>query len=182
MMRIMGWGVKKKKPNNNGKRWMFTQKDPNAMDVDAMSIEERNELMKKGACFRYKKTGHLSKDCPTRNKTTGTTQEVQKRMTPKEMYKHIQSLTAQLNNKEKQNFSKKLKRRVFKKENQIDAGLSYSRYLICNCRWHLQQYIIHSLQNSYKREKCQNLSHDWWSRRSFYWFAKNSNKGNWIVP
>ena len=49
-------------------KWMFTRKDPNAMDVDAMSIEERNKLMKKGACFRCKKPGHLSKDCPTRNK------------------------------------------------------------------------------------------------------------------
>ena len=85
---------------------MFTQKDPNAMDVDAMSIEERNELIKKGACFRCKKMGHLSKDCPTRNKTTGHTQEVQKKMTPKEMYKHIRSLTAQLNDEEKMEFFK----------------------------------------------------------------------------
>ena len=73
IMRIMGQGIKKKKPNNNRKRWMFIQKDPNAMDVDTMSIEEQNELMKKGACFRCKKTGHLSKDCLTKNKTTGTT-------------------------------------------------------------------------------------------------------------
>ena len=58
---------------------MFTQKDPNAMNVDVMSIEERNELMKKGVCFRCKKTGHLSKDCPTRNKTTGTTWKSKRR-------------------------------------------------------------------------------------------------------
>ena len=102
----MGQGVEKKKPDNNGKRWMFTQKDPNAMDVDAMSIEEQNELIKKGACFRCKKTGHLRKDCLKRNKTTGNTQEVQKKMTPKEMYKHIQSLTAQLNDEEKMEFFK----------------------------------------------------------------------------
>ena len=76
------------------------------MDVDAMNIEEQNKLMKKGACSRCQKTGHLSKDCPTRNKITGTTQEVEKKMTPKEMYKHIQSLTAQLNDKEKTEFFK----------------------------------------------------------------------------
>ena len=40
MMRLMGRGIEKKKPKNNGKRWMFTRKDLNAMDVDAMSIEE----------------------------------------------------------------------------------------------------------------------------------------------
>ena len=88
-MRIMGWGV------------------------DAMSIEEQNELMKKGACFRCKKTGQLSKDCPTRNKTTGTTQEVQKKMTPKEMYKHIQSLTTQLNDDEKTEFFKEAEEEGF---------------------------------------------------------------------
>ena len=64
--------------------------------------------MKKGACFRCN-----SKDCPTRNKTTGTTQEVQKKMTPKEMYKHVQSLTTQLNNEEKMEFFKEAEEEGF---------------------------------------------------------------------
>ena len=85
------------------------------MDVDAMSIEEQNELMKKGACFRCKKTGHLGKDCPTRNEITGTTQEVQKKMTPKEMYKHIQSLTAQLNDEEKDGIFQRSQRKGLKR-------------------------------------------------------------------
>ena len=34
------------------------EQDPNAMDVDAMSFEERDSLMKKGACFKCKKPGH----------------------------------------------------------------------------------------------------------------------------
>ena len=85
---------------------MFTRKDPNAMDVDAMSIEKRNKLIKKGASFRCKKPGHLSKDCPTKNKINGIPQEVQKKMTPREMYKHIRSLTAQLNEEEKTEFFK----------------------------------------------------------------------------
>ena len=49
----------------------------------------KKQVDAEGACFRCKKTGHLSKDCPTKNKMIGTTQEVQKKMTPKEMYKHI---------------------------------------------------------------------------------------------
>ena len=89
MMRIKGRDFERKKPDNNRKKWMFTRKDPNAMDVDAMSIEERNKLMKKGACFRCKKPGHLSKDCLTKNKTIGIPQKIQKKMTPREMYKHI---------------------------------------------------------------------------------------------
>ena len=92
---------------------MFTQKDLNAMDVDAMSIEERNELMKKGACFRCKKPGHLSKDCPTKNKTIEIPQEIQKKMTPREMYKHIRSLTTQLNEEGKTEFFKEAEEEGF---------------------------------------------------------------------
>ena len=69
--------------------------------------------MKKGACFRCKKPGHLSKDCPTKNKTIGIPQEVQKKMTPREMYKHIRSLTAQLNEEEKTEFFKEAEEEGF---------------------------------------------------------------------
>ena len=85
----MGQGFERKKSDNNRKKRMFTQKDPNTMDVDAISIEERNKLMKKEACFRCKKPGHRSKDCLRKNKTIGIPQEIQKKMTPREMYKHI---------------------------------------------------------------------------------------------
>ena len=83
------------------------------MHVDAMSIEERNELMKKGACFRCKKPGHLSKDCLTKNNIIGAPQEVQKKMTPRKMYIHIQSLTAQLNEEEKTDFFKEAEEEGF---------------------------------------------------------------------
>ena len=36
------------------------QRDPNAMDVDVLTAEERTDLMRKGACFRCKAQGHLS--------------------------------------------------------------------------------------------------------------------------
>ena len=43
------------------RRFQFPTKkeqDPNAMDVDSMTTNERAELMRKGACFKCKKTGH----------------------------------------------------------------------------------------------------------------------------
>jgi len=60
----------KKKPmkeaftGNTRRKWNFDWLacDPNAMDVDAMTIEERSSLMKKGACFYLKEPGHISKD------------------------------------------------------------------------------------------------------------------------
>lgn len=44
-------------------------KDSNTMPlgVDLLCSDERIALMKKGACFRCKKIGHLSKDCPDKN-------------------------------------------------------------------------------------------------------------------
>jgi hypothetical protein len=45
------------------------RRDPNAMDVDGgkfnpLTPEEREELRKIGACFRCRKQGHMSKQCP----------------------------------------------------------------------------------------------------------------------
>ena len=38
------------------------------MDVDVLTAEERSDLMRKGACFRCKAQGHLSRDCLNKEK------------------------------------------------------------------------------------------------------------------
>ncbi len=40
------------------------QKDPNTMDVDALSIKACEEAMRKGACFGRGEIGHISRNCP----------------------------------------------------------------------------------------------------------------------
>jgi hypothetical protein len=53
------------KSNGNACWWRTNErKDPNAMDVDALTMEERGMLLRQGKCFRCKKTGHMGKDCP----------------------------------------------------------------------------------------------------------------------
>jgi hypothetical protein len=53
------------------------QKDPNAMDIDAirttgrLTDEERTKLMKEGRCFRCRKLGHMSRACPDKGKDKG---------------------------------------------------------------------------------------------------------------
>jgi hypothetical protein len=43
------------------KKFTFPEKkDPNAMDIDHMMVDERTRLMKEGKCFRCKLFGHLS--------------------------------------------------------------------------------------------------------------------------
>ena len=55
------------------------RRDPNAMDVDVLMAEERTELMRKGACFRCKAQGHLSRDCPNKEKKIKPKKEEKKK-------------------------------------------------------------------------------------------------------
>ena len=81
------------------KEWKET--DPNAMDtsIGALTEEERTKLMKIGACFRCRKTGHLSRDCPDKNKGTKSGGQqlgqpsVPKKFSPKEVHGNIRSLS-----------------------------------------------------------------------------------------
>ena len=101
------------RPNNDQKEeprkkiWTFTKKDPNAMDVDLLSTEKRDEAMRKGLCFGCGKHGHLNQDCPDKKKTTRAYTPIpstSKKMNAKELYAHIWSLTAQMDDKEKERF------------------------------------------------------------------------------
>ena len=70
MQRIFGRGqtTANKGKEEPRRRWNFQRKDPNAMDVDiitttmnAMTVEERENFMKEGLCFRCRKPGHISR-------------------------------------------------------------------------------------------------------------------------
>jgi hypothetical protein len=77
MTRALGYQGKKDnqgrfKPRYNPHKEKKKDHDPNAMDVDftQMTPDEKERLMKSGSCFRCKKQGHMSKDCPTRQKSS----------------------------------------------------------------------------------------------------------------
>jgi Zinc knuckle len=78
------------------------ERDPNAMDVDRLSIEERNQLMKEGRCFKCKNTGHRANDCPNNEKK----EIAKKRMNGKELHTHVRSLFKGMTEEEKEEFLK----------------------------------------------------------------------------
>jgi hypothetical protein len=56
------------KSNGNTCWWRTNEKrDPNAMDVDALTMEERGMLLRQGKCFCCKKTGHMQQIVTTLN-------------------------------------------------------------------------------------------------------------------
>ena len=55
------------------------RQDPNAMDIDVLMAEERSDLMRKGTCFRCKAQGHLSRDCPNKEKNFEPKKEEKKK-------------------------------------------------------------------------------------------------------
>ena len=62
--------------------WKYTfqpRRDLNAMDIDILTAKERAELMRKGACFRCKAQGHLSRDCLSKGKKAEPKKEEKKK-------------------------------------------------------------------------------------------------------
>ena len=128
MQRILGRTSNGKQPEKAReeprKRWNFQKKDPNAMDVDALTAEKRTEYMKKGLCFNCGKSGHLSKDCGEKKKppsyaptwtlaASSSTPIPPKKMSLKELYAHVRSITDQMDEKEKEAFYEEAEKEGF---------------------------------------------------------------------
>ena len=101
-----------KKNESNTRRFNFTRKDPNAMDVDTLTVEQREEYMRKGLCFGCAELGHRTRDCDKNKKKPAVAPPSQKTQTPpkkfagKELHKHIRSLMTQMDKDEVDEFWK----------------------------------------------------------------------------
>jgi hypothetical protein len=114
-----------KKKDETPWHWVFQKKDRdlNAMDIDAITTERWAEHLKKGLCFGCGKPGHLGINCPdkqpsTRNlptyaSTWRSTPPDLKKMNRKELLAHVQALTVQMDDGEKEFFFDEAKKEGF---------------------------------------------------------------------
>jgi hypothetical protein len=102
-----GTNPTEKKKEEQPRRWYFPKKerDPNAMDIDAINTDNRSEAMRRGLCFGCGEAGHINANCPKKQKGNWRTPPtIQKKMNGRELAAHIRKLTAELAEEEKEQF------------------------------------------------------------------------------
>jgi hypothetical protein len=95
-------------------RYYFPQRerDPNAIDVDRLSIDKQTRLMKEGRCFKCKNTGHRASECPDDEKKKFK-EEPKKKMNGRELHTHVQALFKDMTKEDKDEFVKGAKEAGF---------------------------------------------------------------------
>jgi Zinc knuckle len=104
--RIRGNSGKEKAPQQ---KYYFPQKehDPNAMDVDRLTVDKRNKLMKEGRCFKCRITGHRANECPEENNDKKKGKEVpKKKINGRELHAHVQALFKEMTEEDRDEFLK----------------------------------------------------------------------------
>ena len=83
------------------------------MDVDSMTVNERTELMRKGACFKCKEVGHLSRDCPNNKGKTPYRPEPPKKQGYKDAHAQIQAIINVMDKEEQVKFDEEAQEQGF---------------------------------------------------------------------
>jgi Zinc knuckle len=77
------------------------------MDVDRLTIEERNQLMKEGRCFKCRNTGHWANECPEEENDKKKGKKVpKKKMNGRELHAHVRALFKEMTTEDRDEFLK----------------------------------------------------------------------------
>jgi Zinc knuckle len=120
-----GPGEKDKAPQ---KKYYFPwrERDLNAMDVDRLTVEERDKLLKEGKCFRCRRTGHRANECPEEDDDKKKGKEVpKKKLNRRELHAHVWTFLKEMTEQDRDKFLKGAKEAGFWK-----GELSQHQYLL----------------------------------------------------
>jgi Ty3 transposon capsid-like protein/Zinc knuckle len=103
--RTRGNSGKEKAPQQ---KYYFPRKerDPNVMDVDRLTVEECNKLMKEGRCFKCRNTGHQANECPEEDNKKKGKEAPKKKMNRRELHTHVQALFKEMTEEDRDEFLK----------------------------------------------------------------------------
>jgi Zinc knuckle len=97
-------------------KYYFPRKkhDPNAMDVDRLTVNEQNKLMKEGRCFKCRNTGHWANKCSEDDNNKKKGKEVpKKKMNGRELHAHVWALSKEMTEEDRDKFLKGAKEAGF---------------------------------------------------------------------
>jgi Zinc knuckle len=110
----VNWAIERTRGNFGKERtpqrkyyFPWKEHDPNAMDVDRLTVEEQNKLMKEGRCFKCRNTGHQANECPKDDNDKKKGKEVpKKKMNGRELHAHVRALFKEMTKEDRDEFLK----------------------------------------------------------------------------
>jgi hypothetical protein len=107
----VNWAIEQTR-GNSGKekapqqKYYFPRKkrDPNAMDVNRLTVDEQNKLMKEGRCFKCRNTGHQANECPEDDDKKKGKEVPKKKMNRRELHTHVQTLFKEMTEEDRDEF------------------------------------------------------------------------------
>jgi Zinc knuckle len=77
------------------------------MDIDRLTVNERNKLMKEGRCFKCRNMGHRANECSENDNNKKKGKKVpKKRMNRRELYAHVRALFKEMTEEDRDEFLK----------------------------------------------------------------------------
>jgi Zinc knuckle len=91
----------------------WKEQDLNTIDVDRLTVEERNKLMKEGRCFKCRNTGHRANECPEDDDKKKGKEVPKKKMNGRELHAHVRALFKEMTEEDRDEFLKDAKEAGF---------------------------------------------------------------------